>query len=100
MKRDRRRLAGWLGGVLAALVAGAAWLRLGPIDESLLDPNRHQSLVVLDRNGEVLYEPLASTGVGWTRAMARWRKPTTASSSSPWWKRTRLPAALRTSSAT
>ncbi len=49
-------------GVLIAFVAFAAWLRLGPIDESLLAMDRHQSLTVLDRNGEVLYEPLASTG--------------------------------------
>src|SRR5688572_20475587 len=49
-------------GTLIAFMAFAAWLRLGPIDESLLDVNRHQSLTVFDRNGEVLFEPLASTG--------------------------------------
>jgi penicillin-binding protein 1C len=52
----------WLIASAAVLIALAMWLRLGPIDESLLDPRRHQSLVVLDRHGEVLYEPLASTG--------------------------------------
>jgi penicillin-binding protein 1C len=43
----------------AALFIGAAalWLRLGPIDESLL--TRSQSITVVDRNGEVLYESLA-----------------------------------------
>ena len=45
-----------------ALIVFVAWLRLGPIDESLLEAGRHQSLTVFDRNGEVLYEPLASTG--------------------------------------
>jgi penicillin-binding protein 1C len=45
-----------------AVIAFAAWLRLGPIDESLLDAGRHQSQTVFDRNGEVLYEPLASSG--------------------------------------
>lgn len=52
----------WLIGAGAALTALAVWLRCGPIDETLLDAGRHQSLAVLDRNGEVLYEPLASTG--------------------------------------
>lgn len=55
----RRRLA---VGVLAFAVAGMAWIRLGPVDQSLLERGRHESLTVLDRNGEVLYEPLASSG--------------------------------------
>ncbi|HYR27522.1 MAG TPA: biosynthetic peptidoglycan transglycosylase, partial [Thermoanaerobaculia bacterium] len=62
MTSERRRRAGWLGGVLAATIGLAAWIRCGPIDESLLDAAKHQSLTVLDRNGEVLYEPLAATG--------------------------------------
>lgn len=37
-----------------------AWLRLGPINESLLVQER--SVTVLDRHGEVLYEPLGTTG--------------------------------------
>jgi penicillin-binding protein 1C len=49
-------------GSAAVLIAFAMWVRLGPIDESLLDPRRYQSPVVLDRHGAVLYEPLASTG--------------------------------------
>ena len=54
-----KRLA--LGAVIA-FTAFIAWLRLGPIDESLLEAGRHQSLTIYDRNGEVLYEQLASTG--------------------------------------
>ena len=46
--------------ILAALAALALWLRLGPIDPSLLD--RKPSLVLVDRHGEVLYEPLGTTG--------------------------------------
>ncbi|HEX2121928.1 MAG TPA: penicillin-binding protein 1C, partial [Thermoanaerobaculia bacterium] len=45
---------------LGALIAFAAWLRLGPLPP--IDPARFTSTTVLDRNGEVLYEPLASTG--------------------------------------
>lgn len=44
------------------LVLLVLWLRLGPIDRRLLDRTKHQSTAILDRNGEVLYEPLASTG--------------------------------------
>ena len=57
---NRRRLAGWAGGVLAAGLVLGAWLRLGPIDPALLQ--QQQSLTVLDRNGEVLYESLGSSG--------------------------------------
>jgi penicillin-binding protein 1C len=39
------------------LVLIGLWLRLGPIDESLL--TRSSSITVVDRNGEVLYESLA-----------------------------------------
>ena len=45
-----------------AVIAFGAWLRFGPVDESLFEAGRHHSRAVLDRNGEVLYEPLASTG--------------------------------------
>ncbi len=47
---------------VVAILALGAWLRFGPIDGRLLDPSKHQSTTILDRNGEVLYEPLASTG--------------------------------------
>jgi penicillin-binding protein 1C len=52
----------------AALICGVVllaiglWLRLGPIDESLLDPQRFASATVVDRNGEPLYEPLGAAG--------------------------------------
>jgi penicillin-binding protein 1C len=56
---ERWRLAGWLGGVLAAgLVALALWVRLGPIPP--ITPDTTPTIV--DRNGIVLYEPLSSTG--------------------------------------
>ncbi|MFL6248827.1 MAG: penicillin-binding protein 1C, partial [Thermoanaerobaculia bacterium] len=57
---ERRRLAGWSGGVLAASVVIGSWLRLGPIDDRLL--TQHQSLTILDRNNEVLYESLGQSG--------------------------------------
>jgi penicillin-binding protein 1C len=45
------------------LVVGAlAWIRFGPIDPSLLDATRFQSVTVLDRHGEVLYQPLSAAG--------------------------------------
>jgi penicillin-binding protein 1C len=56
---ERWRLAGWLGGVLAAgLLAVALWVRLGPIPT--ITPDTTPTIV--DRNGIVLYEPLSSTG--------------------------------------
>jgi penicillin-binding protein 1C len=59
---ERRRLAGWLGGVLTAGLLGGLWLRLGPLEETLLARATQQSLTILDRNGEVLYESLGTTG--------------------------------------
>jgi len=56
----RLRMTGLV--VMVALVAGIAYLRLGPIPADLLDPARHKSSAILDRNGEVLYEPMASAG--------------------------------------
>lgn len=44
------------------LVACALYIRLGPIDPALLDRAKHQSVTILDRHGEVLFEPLAATG--------------------------------------
>ena len=49
-----------IGG--ASLLSVLLWIRLGPIDPTLLDATAHQSLTVVDRNGEVLYEPLAKSG--------------------------------------
>ena len=63
------RVARRLGGsttrrlVLLALVALATalvWLRLGPLPD--FDATHYQSTTILDRNGEVLYEPLAASG--------------------------------------
>ncbi|HKR64371.1 MAG TPA: penicillin-binding protein 1C [Thermoanaerobaculia bacterium] len=47
---------------IAILVAVAAYVRLGPIDASLLDPARHESRTIVDRHGEVLYEPTSASG--------------------------------------
>ncbi|HEX6642982.1 MAG TPA: transglycosylase domain-containing protein, partial [Thermoanaerobaculia bacterium] len=41
-------------------MALALWLRLGPVDPALLQ--HEQSLTILDRNGEVLYESLGTNG--------------------------------------
>ncbi|HYI10472.1 MAG TPA: penicillin-binding protein 1C [Thermoanaerobaculia bacterium] len=46
--------------VVAIAIVLIAWLRLGPIDPVLLQ--RTQSITVLDRHGEVLYESLGSGG--------------------------------------
>jgi penicillin-binding protein 1C len=43
-----------------ALIALALWLRLGPLPD--FDGAQFQSNTILDRNGEVLYEPLAASG--------------------------------------
>ena len=48
--------------LLVIAIALLAWLRLGPIDDHLLDQRRYVSAKILDRNGLVLYEPLASNG--------------------------------------
>jgi penicillin-binding protein 1C len=54
---SRRRLAGWLGGVLAATLA----LRFAPLPPIPTETTP----TILDRNGVVLYEPL---GAGGTRS--------------------------------
>jgi len=58
------RSAGWRGvaALAAVLAAGLVWLRVGPVDQRLLDEARHRSTTVVDRNGEVLYESLATSG--------------------------------------
>ncbi len=48
--------------IVVVLVGSALWLRLGPIDPALLDRTRHHSQTIVDRHGEVLYEPLAASG--------------------------------------
>ena len=62
--RWRLRVAG-LG--LVILVIAAAWIRFMPIEPTLLDRAKHQSITVTDRHGEVLYESLAASG-----ARAEW----------------------------
>jgi penicillin-binding protein 1C len=47
---------------LSALVASAIWLRLGPIDPTLLDLSESRSTVVVDRRGVPLYESLSGDG--------------------------------------
>ncbi len=47
---------------LTAVVAGALWLRLGPIDPVLLNLDDATSTVVVDRRGVPLYESLSGDG--------------------------------------
>ncbi len=55
-----KRVAGVVVGCWLLVVG---WVRLGPIDATVLDQTRFQSVTVVDRNGVVLYEPLSSGGV-------------------------------------
>lgn len=55
----RRRVA---GAVVVAAAAGLFRARCGPLPAGFLDPGRHASTVVTDRNGVVLYESLSSDG--------------------------------------
>ncbi|HEX7829722.1 MAG TPA: penicillin-binding protein 1C, partial [Thermoanaerobaculia bacterium] len=59
MKITRRRIA---AGVVAVVVLIGLWIVYGPIDDALLDPAKHHSQTIVDRHGEVIYEPLAATG--------------------------------------
>jgi penicillin-binding protein 1C len=47
---------------VAAIVVGAAWIRLGPIDPALLDLRDAASTVVVDRHGTPLYESRSGDG--------------------------------------
>jgi len=49
-----------LGAAIIALIACALYLRLGPLPA--INDAHFQSTTILDRNGEVLYEPLAASG--------------------------------------
>jgi penicillin-binding protein 1C len=61
-RRGRRvRQAVWAGTV--ALVASAAWLRLGPLPAGLLNLEAQPSVVIVDRNGERLYEARSAAGL-------------------------------------
>ena len=48
--------------LVAVLVAIAGWIRLGPIDRDLLADSRASSIVVVDRDGLLLYETLSDGG--------------------------------------
>jgi penicillin-binding protein 1C len=50
------------GACLLALAASITWLRLGPIDGTLLDLGDATSTVVVDRRGVPLYESLSGDG--------------------------------------
>src|SRR5262245_7426265 len=63
----RRALAG--GTAVLALLA--AWVRLGPLPQDLLEPAAGISTIVYDRGGEILYEARAGDGsrsVHWSAA--------------------------------
>jgi len=47
---------------LLAALAAVVWLRIGPLPAGLLDLRDAESIVLLDRNGEVLYEARAGDG--------------------------------------
>jgi penicillin-binding protein 1C len=56
-----RRL--WTAAVVVAVtLAGVGYLRFGPIPPALLDLREAESTVVVDRNGEVLYESRGADG--------------------------------------
>ena len=59
----RRALAVRLAlAATAAILVVAIWARMGPLPDGLLDPARDVSTVVVDRNGEVLYEARSGAG--------------------------------------
>jgi len=58
--RDRRSRR-WIA--LAAVVAGAAWIRCGPLTPGMLDLDAHVSTEVVDRGGVALYEALSDRGL-------------------------------------
>ena len=45
---------------IALVIGAAAWLRLGPLPDGLLDEPAHSSTLVFDRNGMALHEALSS----------------------------------------
>ena len=64
LRRAIRSRWRWLAAAVAALIAFALWLRLGPIDPALLDLGDTTSTVVVDRTGVPLYEALSSDEIG------------------------------------
>ena len=61
-RQTLRRAARWCGAAVAALITAGAWIRCGPLPEGLLDRTGSLSTVVLDRNGEVLFEARSADG--------------------------------------
>src|SRR6187402_2405333 len=53
----------WTGTLLVFAVAGAVWLRCGPLPQGLLDEEDRPSTFVLDRHGETLYESRSKAGL-------------------------------------
>ena len=48
--------------VLCGVVAAAAWVRMGPLPDDLLAPDRRTSTEIVDRSGRPLYEALSTDG--------------------------------------
>ena len=55
------RIRFWMAALIA-LLAGVAYVRLGPISPKLLDLRDAESTMVVDRHGEVLYEARSADG--------------------------------------
>jgi len=51
-----------LGGAALMLVVAAIWIRCAPVPADLLGGVAEPSTVILDRHGQVLYEPLGDGG--------------------------------------
>ncbi len=66
----RRRLVRAGSVALLVAIAGAIWLRVGPVPADLLDERRDVSTVVVDRHGTVLYEARSDAGTRQTRLVA------------------------------
>jgi penicillin-binding protein 1C len=60
LKRGMTHMRIAIGAIALLAITFLLWLRLAPIDETLLAQS--QSIAVVDRNGEVLYESLGSGG--------------------------------------
>jgi len=60
MRRPRRRTR--IGVLLAITIAGAAWVRLGPLPAGLLELDEQTSTEVVARDGESLRESLSAEG--------------------------------------
>jgi penicillin-binding protein 1C len=58
----RGRRLRWVSGTVLGLAASLIWLRCGPLPTGLLDSAAFESTVVVDRNGEPLYEALSDEG--------------------------------------